>query len=393
MNNQYTQPQNERTKPSISPRLFIVGILMAGIFGGAIGGGAFYLVTVTTTHVSESTATIAAAPTSEILQEQTVQEEITLDIHTAITDAVGKVAPSVVTVINHLPARRSIFGTVYEQTSSGSGAIISPDGYIVTNNHVIEDTESLEVVFADGTTLPATLIGADPYGDLAVIQVVGDLPGSANWGNSDQLQSGETVIAIGSPLGAFKNTVTVGVISATGRSIETDQQYILEGLIQTDAAINQGNSGGPLVNLAGQIVGINTLIVRGGSSNSAIAEGLGFAVPSNVARAVTEKLISDGYIARPSLGANWGWITPQISARYRLPVESGVYLTEIGAGGPADNAGLERGDIITEINDEPINDEHPFINLLFQYEPGQTVTFTVIRDVDEFKVEIQLGEA
>ena len=361
---------------------------MAAMMGTVIGGGTVYF------SLAQSTETVSVpgTPISGTPQE-IIPQELTLDIHTAITDAVEKVAPSVVTVINHLPARRSFFGTVYGQTSSGSGAIISSDGYIITNNHVIEEAESLEVVLADGTTLAATLIGADPYGDLAVIQTQGEIPAAATWGNSDQLKPGETVIAIGSPLGAFKNTVTVGVISATGRSIDIDQQYKLEGLIQTDAAINQGNSGGPLVNLSGQIVGINTLIVRGNESSSAVAEGLGFAVPSNVARAVADKLISEGYIARPSLGANWGWITPQISARYRLPVEFGVYLREIVPGGPAEKAGLRQGDILIEINNEPFNDEHPFINLFFQYEPGQSVIVTVIRDSENFQIELILGEA
>jgi S1-C subfamily serine protease len=383
-----SQTPKPQTPRSITPLLYLIGIFLAAIIGGVLGAGATYLLVQRTTEIP-----ITPTPSISATPEEIVQEEITLDIHTAITDAVEKVAPSVVTVINHLPPRRTFFGNVYEQTSSGSGAIISSDGYIITNNHVIEDFESLEVVFADGTTLPATLSGADPYGDLAILRAEGSLPGVAKWGNSDQLKPGETVIAIGSPLGAFKNTVTVGVISATGRSIDMDEQYQLEGLIQTDAAINQGNSGGPLVNLSGEIVGINTLIVRGSGSSSAVAEGLGFAVPSNVARAVAEKLISDGYIARPSLGANWGWITPQISARYRLPVEFGVYLSEIFEGGPADNAGLQRGDILTEINGKPINDEHPFINLLFQYEPGQAVVFTVIRDSEEFQVELILGEA
>jgi serine protease Do len=388
MDHFYTQSPKPQTPRSITPLIYLIGIFLAAIIGGVIGAGTTYISLQKTTETP-----ITPTPQISATSQEIAQEEITLDIHTAITDAVEKVAPSVVTVINHLPPRRSFFGSVYEQTSSGSGAIISPDGYIITNNHVIEDAESLEVVLADGTVQPATLIGADPYGDLAVLRSEGELPGAAGWGNSDQLKPGETVIAIGSPLGAFKNTVTVGVISATGRSIDMDEQYQLEGLIQTDAAINQGNSGGPLVNLSGQIVGVNTLIVRGSGSSSAVAEGLGFAVPSNVARAVAEKLISEGYIARPSLGANWGWITPQISARYRLPVGFGVYLTEIFAGGPADHAGLKRGDILTEINSEPINDEHPFINLLFQYEPGQAVVFTVIRDSEEFQAEIILGEA
>jgi len=391
MNNLPQQASKTHIPRSISVFLYIFGIFLVAILGGVIGGRAVYLSIGKSTEIPTATSTSASiilSPTQEI-----IHEEITIDIHTAITDAVEKVAPTVVTVINHFPPTRSFFGTTYDQTSSGSGAIIALEGYIITNYHVVEDAESLEVVLADGTTLPASLVGVDPYGDLAVLKADGEMPAAATWGNSDQLRSGETVIAIGSPLGAFKNTVTVGVISATGRSIETDQQYELEGLIQTDAAINQGNSGGPLVNIAGQIVGINTLIVRGSNTSSAVAEGLGFAVPSNVARAVAEKLISEGYIARPSLGANWGWITPQISARYRLPVQYGVYLTEIVPGGPADNAGLRKGDILTTINDEPINEEHPFINLLFQYEPGEVVNFQVIRGVESFVTKITLGEA
>jgi serine protease Do len=388
MNTLYPEPNKKSNPQTISPLFFILGIFLAAIFGGVVGAATIYLSMVRMTENPIKPTSTLPSPTQEA-----ILEESNLDINTAITDAVEKVAPTVVTVINNLPPVRSFFGTVYNNTSSGSGAIISKEGYIITNYHVVEDAESLEVVLADGTTLPAELIGADPYGDLAVIKAKSEMPNAATWGNSDQLRPGETVIAIGSPLGAFKNTVTVGVVSATGRSIETDQQFILEGLIQTDAAINQGNSGGPLVNLSGQIVGINTLIVRGSGSSSAVAEGLGFAVPSNVARAVAEKLISDGYIARPSLGANWGWITPQISARYRLPVEFGVYLTEILPNGPADNAGLHRGDILTKINGEPINDEQPFINLLFKYEPGEIVLFQVIRGTEAFEVGVLLGES
>jgi serine protease Do len=387
MNDDYFSTPRGNYQRSISPLLFIIGLLLASILGGIFGAG---IVTIAAEKNQQTlpVETSTPGPTSV----DVISQEIEVEISTAITEAVEKVAPSVVTVISHLPARRSFFGGTYEQTSSGSGAIISPDGYIITNYHVVEDAESLEVVLADGTTLPTQLIGVDPYGDLAVIQAEGEMPGVASWGNSDQLKAGETVIAIGSPLGAFKNTVTVGVVSATGRSIETDQQFQLEGLIQTDAAINQGNSGGPLVNLMGQVVGINTLIVRGNSSSGTVAEGLGFAVPSNVSRTVAEKLIAKGYIARPALGANWGWITPEIAARYRLPVEYGVYITEIESDGPADQAGLQRGDILTAIEGEVFNDDHPFTNLLFQYEPGEKVTFSVVRDGEQMEVEVELGE-
>jgi 2-alkenal reductase len=387
MHDPYFVPKKEHSSRSIPPQLFIIGILIAAVIGGIVGAGVVVISMGESTEIADSPKDV-----NKLVAEGETAREITYYINTTITESVEKVAPTVVTVINHLPPRRSFFGTIYEQSSSGSGAIIDLEGYIITNHHVVENAQSLEVILADGTVLTAIPVGADPYGDLAVIKAEGELPAAAQWGNSDQLRPGETVIAIGSPLGAFKNTVTVGVVSATSRSIETDQGFQLEGLIQTDAAINQGNSGGPLVNLTGQIVGINTLIVRGSNESSAVAEGLGFAVPSNAARAVAEKLISDGHIARPSLGANWGWITPKISARYRLAVEFGVYLTEIIPNGPADRAGLQRGDILIAIDDEPINDDHPFINLLFQYEPGQEVRFQVMRGREAFEVDVVLGE-
>ena len=176
-------------------------------------------------------------------------------------------------------------------TVSGSGVFISSQGYILTNNHVIADTQGdLTIVLSDGTQETAKIVGADQYSDIAVLKTSGKVPAVATLGNSDVLNPGETVIAIGSPLGDFKNTVTVGVVSATGRSIDTGNGYSIDNLIQTDAAINQGNSGGPLVNLAGQVIAINTLIVRNSGAGT-VAEGLGFAIPINTASTVAQQLI------------------------------------------------------------------------------------------------------
>jgi 2-alkenal reductase len=280
---------------------------------------------------------------------------------------------------------------VIERSGSGSGAIISYDGYIVTNNHVVEGAERLEVILADGTVLPANLVGVDPYADLAVIHAEGEMPAIITWGNSNVLDSGETVIAIGSPLGSFMNTVTVGVVSATGRSIETSSGFLMEDLIQTDAAINTGNSGGPLVNLAGQIVGINTLIIRGSGTGGAIAEGLGFAIPSDSAQAVADQLIEKGFVSRPYLGVRWQWITPGIASRYRLPVDYGVYLSEVIPDGPADESGLRRGDILVSMDDQEFDPEHPYINQLIKRQPGDRVVLGVVRNGDQFEVEVTLG--
>jgi 2-alkenal reductase len=226
-----------------------------------------------------------------------------------------------------------------------------------------------------------------------VLKAEGSMPAMATLGNSDALQPGETVIAIGSPLGDFKNTVTVGVVSATGRSIDTGNGVLMEDLIQTDAAINQGNSGGPLVNLAGQVVGINTLILRGGSGGQAVVEGLGFAISTNTVQAVATKIIEKGYIARPYLGIRWQWVDPDLANMYNLPVQYGVYVSQVVPGSPAEKGGLQEGDIITRIGDIPLDDQHPYANALYHYSPGDMVTLTVTRRRQEIKVSITLEES
>ncbi|MGA9396922.1 MAG: PDZ domain-containing protein, partial [Anaerolineaceae bacterium] len=203
---------------------------------------------------------------------------------------------------------------------------------------------------------------------------------------------GETVIAIGSPLGDFKNTVTVGVVSATGRSIDTGSGYQIENLIQTDAAINQGNSGGPLVNLAGQVIGINTLIVRN-SGSGAVAEGLGFAIPINTAQAVASQIMQKGFFARPYIGINYQSITPDIASAYNLPVQWGVYISKIAPGSPASEANLQVGDIITRVNDTNLDETHSYLNILYTYKPGDQVTLEVLRNNKKIEVQVTLGES
>ncbi|GAB4505513.1 MAG: trypsin-like peptidase domain-containing protein [Anaerolineales bacterium] len=315
------------------------------------------------------------------------------EIETAITQTVEKVGPAVVTVVSTLPGQMTIFGRTPDVQSSGSGVIVSSDGYIVTNNHVVEDAAELRVILSDGSELPAKLVSTDIFADLAVLKADGKMPAVATIGNSDNLKAGETVIAIGSPLGEFRNTVTVGVISATGRALDTGRGYFMEDLLQTDAAINQGNSGGPLVNLNGEVIGINTLIVRGGNGSTTVAEGLGFAIPSNTMRLITERIIAQGYFARPYLGVSFQSITPSIARRYNLPVQWGAYVTQVVAGSPAAQAGLQRGDIIIGLGEQIIDEKHSYINVLFAYQPGDEVTIQVIRGNDAISLPVTLGEA
>jgi serine protease Do len=370
--------------------VFVIAI-GAALIGAVAGGIAVYQAM----GQQQSSSLPAASPEVEaatISSENQALAVSSTDIETAVTQAVENTGPAVVTVVGTIPGQRTRFGMTGESTVSGSGVFISEDGYILTNNHVIEDAQTITVILADGSEQAATLVGTDLYSDLAVLQAAGDVPAAAVMGNSDALSQGETVIAIGSPLGEFMNTVTVGVVSATGRSIDTGYGYQIEDLIQTDAAINSGNSGGPLLNLAGEVIGINTLVVRDSSSGT-VAEGLGFAIPINTARAVAEQIIEKGYFSRPYVGITWQTITPRIAAVYRLPAEYGVYITQVAENSPASQAGLQPGDIITGIDETTLDASHAYINTLFQYSAGDTVTLTVIRDNQPLQVEVTLGEA
>nr|MBP7690149.1 trypsin-like peptidase domain-containing protein [Thermoflexales bacterium] len=267
-------PRVETARPvAPAPRrgVGLVGAVMLLILGlvlGAVGGGVAGGLVATNAIRAELNSKSALSTTTAAVPVIPVASSSSNDSNTAVA-AVQKVQPAVVTVINTMPPQRTFgfFGqsTTQQPTSSGSGVIISPQGYIVTNNHVVDGYQSLEVIYADGSKVPAKLVGTDQYADVAVIKVEGQVPAVAQLGDSNNVRIGETVIAIGSALGDFKNTVTQGVISAVGRSLDTGDGFSLENMLQTDAAINHGNSGGPLINLAGQVIGINTAIVRGSS--------------------------------------------------------------------------------------------------------------------------------
>ena len=372
----------------IVPILMTVALAAAG--GALAGGTAVYLAIQDSLAATPSLSgtltapTIIPAATVEKRPPETSVEVRTVTINTAVTDAVESISPAVVTILN--------VSSRGQQQGSGSGVIFSADGYLLTNNHVIEGGDSIEVVFMDGGSVPAKLIGADTFSDIAVLQVSPPLPGIAELGNSDVLRPGESVIAIGSPLGDFKNTVTVGVVSATGRMVDTGRGYQLEDLIQTDAAINQGNSGAPLVNLSGQVIGLNTLIVRGGGFGSALAEGLGFAVASNTVRAVSDQIVQNGYVARPYLGIRWESINPRIAWVYDLPVDWGIYVTRVATASAAALAGIQPGDIIVALGETPLDEEHPFINALLAYQPGDTLTASVVRGLEVHSIDLVLGE-
>lgn len=368
----------------------LVAMIGATLVGAVTGGSAVYWAVRDRVQANTLTATSPQAATAP--QATVPQQNLQVNVNSAVEDAVTKVGPAVVTVVNHLQPQQTFGFSTDSATASGSGVIISQDGYLLTNNHVVEGAQSLEVIFRDGQSVSAKLIGTDPFADVAVLKVDGPVPGVAELGNSDLLNPGEAVIAIGSPLGDFKNTVTVGVVSATGRSIETDNNYKMEDLIQTDAAINHGNSGGPLVNLAGQVVGINTLVIRGNANSSDQAEGLGFAIAANTVKAVSDQLIAKGFVSHPYLGITWGLITPSIAQANGLTAQWGIYVKDVGQGSPAEQAGLQVGDILTQINGTPLDGDHPFINTLLNFSVGQQVQLTVMRGQQTLTLKATLGE-
>jgi S1-C subfamily serine protease len=281
----------------------------------------------------------------------------------------------------------------------GSGVIFDANGWILTNRHVVEDTTEMTVELKDGREFRGTVYGVDTLTDLAIVKIEPDgedgFP-TAPVGDSGELKVGQLTIAIGSPLGTYSNSVTSGIVSATGRSITVEGGTRLDNLIQTDAAINPGNSGGPLLDAAGNIVGINTAIAS--DSN-----GIGFAIPINIARPIMQQAVAGRELARPYIGIRYVQIDVQLARDLDLPVENGAYVVILGedgqptdeeavvADGPAAAAGVENGDIIVSLEGQPIDAEHPLNASLSQFAPGQTVTLEILRDGERQNVDVTLG--
>ncbi|HEU4402225.1 MAG TPA: Do family serine endopeptidase [Candidatus Polarisedimenticolia bacterium] len=274
----------------------------------------------------------------------------------------------------------------FEQ-SGGSGFLIGDDGFILTNYHVVEDATKIKVnLSGDRRDYPADVVGTDPGTDLALIRIKVDkrLP-ALSLGDSDAMRVGDWVIAVGNPLN-YEHTVTVGVVSAKGRHLpQLSRDFSLDNFIQTDAAINFGNSGGPLVNLAGEVIGVNTAI-------SSVGQGIGFAVPINVARDIMEQLKSKGKVSRGYLGISLGEITPDLQEAFGLKTDKGALVQSIQPGLPADEAGLKRGDVIVAVDGHSIESTNEVVRMVSAKEPGSTVRLTVNRGGKEMTLNAKLAE-
>ncbi len=318
-------------------------------------------------------------------------------------EAVNIAAPAVVnihtrkTVIQSSPLFddpffRRFFGDQFgigpqkrEETSLGSGVIVSDQGYLLTNNHVIEGADEIRVGLRDGRSAEAKLVGSDAEADLAVLKIeLSDLP-VITLGDSDHLRVGDVVMAIGNPFGVGQ-TVTLGIISATGRSELGISTF--ENFIQTDAAINPGNSGGALITARGELIGINTAIF----SRTGGSQGIGFAIPMSLAKSSMAQIVEKGYVSRGWLGVEIQELTPQLAESFGIKGEKGIIIAGVLRNGPADKAGLQPGDIITELNGKPIESAHTALNAIAQTAPGQELNVVGLRNGKPLSLEATVAE-
>ena len=300
------------------------------------------------------------------------------------TKAVEKISPSVVNIVTKRMMGHDRFNT-YEFQGAGSGVIMNPEGFILTNNHVVEQTKKVDVYLCNGEKYEGTVIGTDPSTDIAVIKINGDNFYSGEFGNSDTLRPGQMAIAIGNSLGLSGGpSVTIGVISAIRRNIPSERG-VLENMIQTDAAINPGNSGGPLIDSDGNIIGINNAIIP-------FAHGIGFAIPINIAKDVANELITHGRVTRPWLGILGIDVNPTLASYYQLASDEGALIVQINEASPADKAGLKPGDIIIEIEGKRMKGMEDVRHTIWTRKAGEDITLKILRKHQRILGSLKLSQ-
>ena len=387
-------------KRNIPLFIFVFGAFLAGIFFTTLGSNVFSNGEVAVVSHAESSAYNGG---TTALPETNISSAVALE--DAFTQVAESVNPAVVQIRSEktVNQRQSMEGTPFEDFFApfrnpdqnfrseglGSGVIASQDGYIVTNNHVIDGADQLEVRLYDGRFLDAEVVGTDPLSDLAVIKIDADQLPSISYGDVDGIRVGQWVMAFGSPLSTdLGNTVTVGIVSAKGRtSDQINNLNIFSSFIQTDAAINPGNSGGPLVDLRGRLIGINSAIY----SRSGGYQGIGFAIPVDVVENVATQLIEFGLVKRGFLGVSFGPVSETLAEALEVP-RGAAQITNITEGSAADKAGLEREDIILEVDGQPLLDYNQLRTIVANKRPGDRVPMRIVRDSRELDVTVTLGE-
>ncbi len=383
------EPEKKAALQAIEPKknnklITIIVITAVLCLGGGIVGGFFV------SRLQPSLTTVSHTSSNGDGNKIVTQEE------EDIAGVASKVGPSVVSILTKAEAR-SLYGTS-TQEGAGTGIIVSKDGYVMTNKHVVQDSQTVSVVTSDGVTHnDVTVIGSDPLNDIAFLKINGATNLSpVELGDSSSLRIGQKVVAIGNALGQYQNTVTSGIVSGTGRSVtasrdgSSDDTETLTDLVQTDAAINSGNSGGPLVNIAGQVIGINTALASD-------ANGIGFSIPVNATKGILKGVLANGKISRAYVGVNYIAITPDVAEQYKLPVKKGAYVVPSGgspaviSGSPAANAGIKEKDIVTKVNNIEVGDKGSVASLVGEYAPGDTIELTVLREGKTMTVRVTLA--
>ncbi len=394
-------------------KILWLGFIVAVAFGVFAG---YFLNSITTEakHGNVSNENFYNEPSKSKNMHYDVVQDVYDARHNAVTKAVAKASPGVVginvTAIEEYtdpffrffeddPFFRYFFGDRFRYRvpvrSLGSGFIISPDGYIVTNDHVIGNAREIVVTLSTGEKYKAKVVGKDPVSDIAVLKIDAkrELP-YLKLGDSDDVIIGEWAIAMGNPFGLFElgnqPTVTVGVISAVKMNLHSVGGRIYKDMIQTDAAINSGNSGGPLLNVLGEVIGINTVIYTPNQGNV----GVGFAIPINRAKVIINELVKKGKIDRDfKVGMKVQTVDENIARYFKLPKAEGVIVTDVASGSPAEKAGFKEGDVIIEVNGEPVKDDQGLVEIIQMSKVGDVLNFKVLRDGKEITIKMKLEKS
>ena len=369
------------TRPAPAPRLGTAGLVSLALVAGIVSG-ALSAVAVTNLAPAEQAQQAAEGGTSNTISN------VPIDESSAVLTAVEKVMPATVKI------QSTINGVLGSEQGTGSGFIFDPDGWILTNRHVVQDADQISVTLNDGRSFDGEIYGIDTLTDLAIVHIDATGLPAAPLGSSAALEPGQLAIAIGNPLGTYDNTVTTGVVSGLGRQIQANdasQQTAetLNNLIQTDAAINPGNSGGPLINSAGQVIGVNTAV-------NADAQGIGFAIPIDVAEPILEQALNGEELVRPWIGVYYSLVTPAVAEQEGLPSDYGALIGSASGeavfpGSPAEDAGLQAGDIIVEVDGTRVDVDHDLSTLILPHAPGDTITLRILRGNTTTNVDVTLG--
>lgn len=410
-----------RIKQAFKDRLWL-GVIIVGLFAGLIGGGIALGINNLVQHHEEVTSTRVPAGSNKSGGTKVNKNKV--DLNGEASQAYKSVQGAVVSVINKQKVQQSsgtlgIFGygnssngssssdsssdNKLETASEGSGVIYKKSGnsaYVVTNNHVVKGSNALQVILSNGKKVNADLVGADSATDLAVLKInAANVKTVASFGNSNSIVPGQDVLAIGSPMGSeYANTVTKGIISAKYRTLKAGTDGTLTSVIQTDTAINSGNSGGPLINMAGQVIGINSMKLASDTQGSSV-EGIGFAIPSNEVVTIINQLIKNGKITRPSLGISMvdlsNVTSDQQQSVLKLPtsVSKGVVIMDVNSGSVADTAGLKKYDVITKLGDTQVTDAGSLKAALYKYKVGQNAKVTYYRDGQQHTATLHLTKS